>query len=130
MMRNASRSLLALGVAGAILTGSAGTSMADGICEIFTDKTARPSNVLVGQEVQITLTLDSRCPQVPGTGQADIVLSIDRSASQVDNGTWDSTIQAARSFVEEIDFPVPLVGAMEVLPSPYADRRTNDQCQG
>lgn len=82
----------------------------DGACEVFVDKTAQPTNVLVGETVELTLSVDGRCPQVPGQGEADVVLAIDRSASQRDNGTWTPTIDAATLFVELIDFSRHKVG--------------------
>ncbi len=97
----------------AVLAASAAPASAgpnDGGCEIFVDKTAQPTNVLVGETVEITLSVDGRCPQVPGEGQADIVLAIDRSASQRDNGTWNPTISAATLFVDLIDFSRHKVG--------------------
>ncbi len=77
----------------------------DGVCEVYTGKIARPTEVYVGQEVEIVLTVDGRCPNVQQTGgKADIVLAIDRSSSQLDNGTWEPTVQAASLFVDLIDF--------------------------
>jgi len=73
-------------------------------CQVEADKVAKPSVVTLGEQVEITLTLDGRCPGEPGTGRADIVLAIDRSASQVDNGTWLPTIAAANAFAELIDY--------------------------
>jgi Mg-chelatase subunit ChlD len=75
-----------------------------GVCDLYADKTARPSQVLLGEEVEITLTLDGRCPPVATGAGADIILAIDRSASQGDNGTWQPTIRAATTFVDLIDF--------------------------
>jgi len=83
----------------------------DDVCEVFTGKIARPTEVYVGQEVEIVLTVDGRCPNLPQTGgQADIVLAIDRSASQGDNGTWEPTIRAAGLFLDLIDFKEHQVG--------------------
>lgn len=85
----------------------------DDICEVYTDKIARPTELYLGQEVEIVLSVDGRCPQgTGGGGQADIVLVIDRSASQGDNGTWEPTIQAAGLFVDLIDFSRHQVGVV------------------
>jgi len=102
--------LLGLLAALPLISQPAEASPADDVCELFADKTAHPTNVLVGQAVEITLTLEGRCPQVPGESGADIVLAIDRSASQYDNGTWEPTIQAATTFVDLIDFNRSQVG--------------------
>lgn len=77
----------------------------EGVCDVFTDKIARPTEVYRGQEVEIVLTVTGRCPDdAGGGGRADIVLAIDRSASQGDNGTWQPTIQAASLFLDLVDF--------------------------
>ncbi len=77
----------------------------EGVCDVFTDKIARPTEVYRGQEVEIVLTVTGRCPDdIGGGGRADIALAIDRSASQGDNGTWQPTIQAASLFLDLVDF--------------------------
>jgi Mg-chelatase subunit ChlD len=92
---------------------SAPASAPDGVCEVFTGKIARPTEVYVGQEVEIVLTVDGRCPDLPQTGgKADIVLVIDRSSSQRDNGTWEPTVLAASLFVDLIDFSQNQVGVV------------------
>ena len=75
------------------------------VCQLFADKSAYPTVVGVNEPVEITLTLNGSCPQgTGGTGKADIVMAIDHSASQHDNNTWQPTVQAARAFVDLIDF--------------------------
>ncbi len=92
--------------AGASLALVAGTHqpVAAGTCDLFTDKTVVPAVVNLGDEVTITLTLDGRCPPQTEVTAADIVLALDRSASQRDNGTWEPTKAAAAAFLEQIDF--------------------------
>lgn len=81
------------------------------VCQVAVDKTARPTSVVLGDEVEIALSIRAACP-AGGTngGPADIVLAIDRSASMGDNGHWRPAVEAAAGFVELIDFSVHQVG--------------------
>jgi Mg-chelatase subunit ChlD len=82
------------------------------VCDVQTAKTAAPTDLTLGQELEIRLRVDGRCPHVGQPGRADIMLSIDRSASQVDNGTWDDTVRAATAFVNLVDFSRHQVGVL------------------
>jgi Mg-chelatase subunit ChlD len=74
------------------------------LCDVFVDKTARPTSVLQNDEVEITLTVEGHCPAGTGGHVADIVLAIDRSASMGDSGSFAPAIQAAGEFLKLIDF--------------------------
>ena len=82
----------------------------EGACKVTTAKYARPSNIELGESVEIELRIDTDCPPSSGSQKADIVLAVDRSSSQFDNGTWNSTLAAAHSFVDLIDFNESQVG--------------------
>lgn len=80
-------------------------------CQVGVGKTASPSNVEVGQAVRVTLSLRADCPDRPGGARpADIVLALDRSNSQYDNGTWPATLAAAATFLSLVDFSRSQVG--------------------
>jgi Mg-chelatase subunit ChlD len=81
------------------------------VCQVAVDKTARPTSVVLGDEVEIALSIRATCP-AGGTngGPADIVLALDRSASMGDNGHWRPAVDAAAGFVELIDFSLHQVG--------------------
>ncbi len=99
------RRALATLAAAWLLVGPAGSQpAAAAACDLYTDKTAVPAVVTLGEEVTITLTLDGRCPPQTSPLAADIVLALDRSASQRDNGTWEPTKSAAAAFLDQIDF--------------------------
>jgi Mg-chelatase subunit ChlD len=82
------------------------------VCDLFTDKTTHPAEVFLGQEVEITLSLDGRCPEGGSDGKADILLALDASASQHDNGTWEPTVRAAATFLDLMDFGRVQVGLL------------------
>jgi len=75
------------------------------VCRVTVDKTARPTNIELGQQVEVMLSIAADCP---GTGQTggpvDVVLAIDRSSSQKDNGTWQPTLDAATVFLDLLDY--------------------------
>lgn len=73
-------------------------------CTVFVDKTVRPASIVLGDEVEITLAIEARCPGGTGGGPADIVLALDRSASMGDNGHWQPAVEAAAAFLDLIDF--------------------------
>ena len=52
---------------------------ADPRCQIVPNKTAAPTELLLGEQTQVTLTLGGSCPFI--AEKADIVLVVDRSAS-------------------------------------------------
>jgi Mg-chelatase subunit ChlD len=97
------------------LVTAAVTSAADSpdeICEVGVGKTASPSQVELGQAVRISLEVHAVCPGGTAGAGADIVLAIDRSSSQRDNGTWLPTVSAAIGFVDLIDFSRNQVGVV------------------
>lgn len=110
--------LAALLVALAVLAGPAAAAepaapgVPVGVCDVVTDKTATPDSVLLGAEVEIRLHVAATCPDETQPGKADIVLAIDRSASQRDNDTWAPTIAAAKAFVDLIDWSRHQVAVM------------------
>lgn len=74
-------------------------------CAVQVDKTARPTQVEVGQTVEITLGIQASCPGAGGGGgPADLVLVLDRSSSQLDNGTWQPSLDAAAIFLDLMDY--------------------------
>jgi len=80
-------------------------------CQVFTDKVARPTQVTLGQTVEIVLTIETDCPDVAGDGRpSDIVLLIDRTSSMGDNGRFGPAIAAAEGFLGLIDFSAHQVG--------------------
>ena len=82
-----------------------------GSCTVYVDKVARPTSLLLGDQVEIALTVEARCPAGSGgAGPADIVLALDRSASMGDNGLWAPAVDAAAAFAGLIDFGVHKVG--------------------
>ena len=48
-------------------------------CEVRVDKRAAPDTVRVGEEVEVTLSIDGACPE--GDGRLDVALVVDRSGS-------------------------------------------------
>lgn len=110
-MRQTLTIALALGLTGALgffhipetRAGRVPVDHPDRLCTVTTDKTAAPQSVLLGAEVEILLSVSATCPGV-APGKADIVLAIDHSASQRDNGTWTPTMLAATAFADRIDF--------------------------
>jgi Mg-chelatase subunit ChlD len=114
-----SRSLLLPGLLAALVAASAPlpstlarpAPQPAGSCQVTVDKTARPTSVLLGDEVEIALSIQARCPSgSTGGGPADIVLAIDRSSSMSESGHWLPAIDAARGFVDLIDFSAHQVG--------------------
>ncbi len=71
-------------------------------CALGVDKTADPPVVLLGEEVDITLTIGGTCPDIPP--QADIVLVLDRSGSMQTNTKMEDAKQAALAFLDAVDF--------------------------
>ena len=64
-----------------------------GKCTVAGDKVASPGKVLLGETVQIQLTLDPDCPPAV-LREADIVLVVDESLSMND----DNKLKAAKCF--------------------------------
>ena len=85
-------------------------SRLDQECELSLDKRALPSNVELGETVEISLSIDASCPGGASGGPLDIVLAIDRSSTQFDNGTWEPTMRAAAVFLDMVDFDQAQVG--------------------
>ncbi len=81
-------------------------------CAVQVDKTAYPTQVEVGQSVEVTLGIQASCPDGGGGGggPVDVVLVLDRSSSQLDNGTWQPSLDAAALFLDLMDFPRAQVG--------------------
>lgn len=81
------------------------------VCRVTVDKTAAPTHLELGQQVEVTLTIAADCPGGgPTAGPVDVVLAIDRSSSQKDNGTWQPTLDAAAIFLDLLDYPRTQVG--------------------
>ncbi len=95
---------------GHAVTDAAAASRPTAACTVFVDKVVRPTSIVLGDEVEITLAIDSNCPGGAGGGPADIVLALDRSASMGDNGHWQPAVDAAAAFLDLIDFSVHQVG--------------------
>lgn len=90
----------------------------EGACDIRLDKVARPTQVTLGQTVEIELSLDADCPDVIGEGApTDIVLLIDRSSSMRDADLFAPTIEAAEAFVELTDLARHQVGIVTFVNS-------------
>jgi len=77
-------------------------------CGIEVDKSASPRVLLLGETVDVTLTLDGGCPDIPP--QADIILIIDRSGSMRSNNKLRAAQDAARVFLGAVDFRQSRVG--------------------
>lgn len=99
-------------------------------CTIEVDKTASPRRVVLGEEVEITLSIAADCPSIGGgTSAADIVLVIDRSASMGDRDLFEPAIEAAGAFLDAIDFSTAQVGLVSFYMPPlsFASRVTVNQ---
>ncbi|MEO8083387.1 MAG: VWA domain-containing protein [Ardenticatenales bacterium] len=64
-------------------------NLTNGGCSLLTSKAAQPSEIQLGQEIEIQLVIDGACAQPPP--EADIALSLDSSGSML-----GSKLQAAR----------------------------------
>lgn len=98
---------LGLALALAVALGPAGTPAARAeVCGVLVDKRAYPTQVEVGQSVEVTLGIQASCPGGGGGGggPADVVLVLDRSSSQRDNGTWQPSLDAAALFLDLLDY--------------------------
>lgn len=90
---------------------AAAPASARATCQVFTDKVARPTQIVLGQTVEVTLSITSDCPEVVGDAtRSDIVLLIDRTSSMGDNGRFGPAIAAAVGFLDLIDFSAHQVG--------------------
>ncbi len=90
-------------------------------CTLSIDKTASPRRVVLGEEVEITLSIDADCPSIgSGTSAADIVLVIDRSASMGDRDLFEPAIEAAGAFLDAIDFDTAQVGIVSFYMPPLS----------
>ena len=70
-------------------------------CEAVGDKRAAPPRVVLGETVDVELSIEGACPRV--RGDADIALVIDVSGSMIGEKI-DAAKAAARDFVDTIDF--------------------------
>jgi uncharacterized protein YegL len=71
-------------------------------CHITGEKVASPTRVMLGESVQIRLTLQAECPP-KSYRPADIVLVIDKSLSMTSDGKIAAAKSAATSFVDRTD---------------------------
>lgn len=95
---------MVLGLAALGGVGAAGAAPArdDRNCVVSGDKVASPARVLLGETVQVRLTLGAECP--PAVFQsADIVLAIDQSVSMAQDGKLDAAKSAALAFLDATD---------------------------
>lgn len=93
------------------LVAAAAPQAPDEVCRVSVDKTARPTHLELGQQVELTLSIAADCPDTGQTGGAvDVVMAIDRSSSQKDNGTWQPTLDAAAIFLDLLDYGRTRVG--------------------
>lgn len=116
--------VVALCVAGIGLAGiaaAAAPTQEVGVCTVAGDKVASPAKVLLGETVQIQLTLDPDCPPAV-LREADIVLVVDESLSMNDDNKLGSAKIAARGFVEATDLGLHRIGVVgfgaQASPSP------------
>lgn len=91
------------------------------VCAIAGDKVASPVRVLLGETVQIRLTLDPLCPPAVYR-KSDMVLVIDRSLSMAEASKLTGAKAAARAFVNTTDLGLHRIGvvsfASDVFVSP------------
>jgi len=80
-------------------------------CTVYGDKVASPARVLLGESVQVRLTLHADCPPAV-LEPADIVMAIDRSVSMAQDGKMDAAKSAARSFTAATDLSLHRIGVV------------------
>lgn len=88
---------------------SASPTPSDLACVIRGDRTAGPSDVVLGATTGVTLSLSADCPNSSRVLGADIVLIIDRSSS-MKGAKLTAAVGAARGFVELLDLRYHRVG--------------------
>jgi Mg-chelatase subunit ChlD len=93
-------------------------------CTVTVGKTARPELVLLGESVEVTLTLGGTCPAVPP--QADIVLVFDRSGSMQLDNKIAAAQRAALDFLDAVDFSQARVGLVSFNQTPLLDQPLTD----
>ena len=74
----------------------------DSTCHVTGEKVASPARVMLGEAVQIRLTLRADCPP-KSYRPADVVLAIDKSLSMTSDGKLTAAKNAATTFVNRTD---------------------------
>ena len=84
------------------------SAQSESLCELVPDKVASPPQILLGETVRVTLTLDASCPSE--SNPLDVVLVVDESASMKDAGKIENARAAARAFLDEMKLDESRVG--------------------
>jgi len=82
----------------------------DPTCEAQTDKRLAPDTILIGQSVDVTLTVSGGCGSSIMAPTLDVYLVLDESGSMLEQRRIDLLRQAALDFVHEIDLSRSRVG--------------------
>lgn len=82
----------------------------DPTCEAQTDKSLAPDTVLIGQAVDVTLTVSGGCGSSIMAPTLDVYLVLDESGSMLEQRRMDLLRQAALDFIHEIDLSRSRVG--------------------
>ncbi len=94
-------------------------------CTVTVDKTAAPSQIILGETVTVTLKVDGTCPQ--REQPADVVLTIDRSQSMTGE-KLAAAKNAATTFVQRLDPTLVRIAVVAVGPTAQVVQSlTNDQ---
>ena len=93
-------------------------------CELVPNKWAEPGTILLGEQVTVTLTSTTACPEarVP----LRVVLAIDSSNSMQNNNKLRDAQDAARDFVLRLDFAYSKVGVVAFSDRGYVMQEITD----
>jgi Mg-chelatase subunit ChlD len=76
-------------------------------CALVHDKTARPGQIVLGQSVEVQLTVEGECPLADG--RSDILLLVDTSGS-MSGAKMSAARSAALEFVGQLDYSLNQIG--------------------